>query len=130
MCECGKVCIGPTGRPIEVGFEVHYRHLCLYELEKLAVPKYIKKSGKRIKSQETDFLAKISGCIDRLVNEAVEIIQYYIRKYQQIMEIHQLYYGTPIHVDQTKPKRTNTTEENTLKEIKKPNTGFSDMAIG
>jgi hypothetical protein len=31
------------------------------------------------------------------------------------MEIHQRYYGTPMQVDQTKPKRPTTTEKRTLK---------------
>jgi hypothetical protein len=72
-CECGKVYIGQTGGTIEARCKEHMRHIRLGQPEKSAVAEHRFHSGHNIDFSSVSILNKVTGFMDRIIKEAIEI---------------------------------------------------------
>jgi hypothetical protein len=72
-CECVKKYVGQTGRIIQTRHTENMGQLHLGQLEKSALVEYIMDTGHDIKFNNTYRTDNISGYLDRLVKQAIEI---------------------------------------------------------
>jgi hypothetical protein len=67
------VYVGQMGHSIMMRCKEHAQHMRLYQLDKLVVTKHGINEGHHITFKETMVLAKMVGCMDSTVKEAIEI---------------------------------------------------------
>jgi hypothetical protein len=72
-CECGRVCIGQTGRSVDIRLKEHQRHNRLEHPDKSAIAQHSVGTGHRIQCHNTSIVDTKIRYMNRIVREAIDI---------------------------------------------------------